>query len=290
MVNNKLTGRRRPESKTTGKVPMTYYRSSSGTGSNPKSPFIRKKPPARVKKFLFGTLDIVVIVVLLGAFLYSLIISDEPSIAATSYKYRSSEIYKQAVEAELQSLNSRNKLTIDEQRIVENLQMLFPEILEGDVELPVISQKPIVYLTIAEPAFVLKSNGSSYIVASSGMVVGEASKFTQFINLPYVDDQSDFEIEVGQPAFSSESAMFIEDVWRNVDSANVEISSLVLPALPMELNLRTSDKPYFVKFDLSGDSSLQVGQFLAARQQFQKDGTTLADYLDVRVQGKIFYK
>jgi hypothetical protein len=70
----------------------------------------------------------------------------------------------------------------------------------------------------------------------------------------------------------------------------VTITSLSLPSKPSELDLRTKDRPYFVKFYMGGDALTQAGQFLAARAQFDRQNHQPADYLDVRVAGKIFYK
>jgi hypothetical protein len=70
----------------------------------------------------------------------------------------------------------------------------------------------------------------------------------------------------------------------------VSVSSLTLPKTAQELDLRTKDRPYYVKFYLGGDALLQAGQFLATRRQFDTSNTQPAEYLDVRVEGKIFYK
>jgi hypothetical protein len=70
----------------------------------------------------------------------------------------------------------------------------------------------------------------------------------------------------------------------------VSIKSLTLPKSVQELDLHTSDRTYFVKFYLGGDALQQTGQFLAARHQFDITNSQPAEYLDVRVAGKIFYK
>jgi cell division septal protein FtsQ len=57
-----------------------------------------------------------------------------------------------------------------------------------------------------------------------------------------------------------------------------------------EYLIDASGRPYFVKFYLGGDSAVQIGQFLAARHQFDQKNSQPTEYLDVRVGGKVFYK
>jgi hypothetical protein len=63
-----------------------------------------------------------------------------------------------------------------------------------------------------------------------------------------------------------------------------------LPSTAEELDIHTPDRPYYVKFYLAGDALLQTGQYLASRHQFDTTNSQPAEYLDVRIPGKIFYK
>lgn len=290
MIKKTSQPRTRRPAKGRGKVPLTYYRSAGGPAQGGKSPFVRAVPKTRLRKYLFGVLDFGVLLLFLGVFVYSLIIKPEPKILANSYTYHPEAAYRQAAREGLKSFTSRNKLTIDEDQIIKNLQSKFPEIADGRLELPVISQVPTLHLTIAEPALVLNTSATGYIISSVGTVVDEAADFSGREGLPVVRDQADFNLKPGNPALSRESTRFIMNVWRYAQASDINIESMALPAVPMELNLKTTDKPYFVKFYLGGDAALQTGQFVAARAQFEKDGISPSEYLDVRVQGKIFYK
>lgn len=280
---------RQPLARKSSKVSLTYYRSASGQGKG-DSPFTKRQNKGRVRKLLFGALDISVLIMLGAFFTYSLIVKPQAEVSATSYVYHSADTYKRAVDKELGAFSNRNKITLNEGSITNKLKADFPEISRARLELPVVSQVPTIHLEIAKPLFVLKNTSGSYIVSSQGMVVGEGKYFKHIKQLPVIEDQSDFSIQKGRPALSTSSASFIEAIWKQSKKAGVPVSSIVLPPLPMELNLRTSDKPYFVKFYLGGDPQVQVGQFLAARSQFQKDNISPQQYLDVRVQGRIFYK
>jgi len=233
---------------------------------------------------------VALVIVLVGCLIYSLILKPEPKIVATSLAYRPVGDYASAAQAQLKSPKNRTKLTIDEQAITSRLKRQFSEIQVASVGLPIFGQKPVINLDIAPPSFILNSDSQRYIVDNAGVAVALASSLPNLKSLPVIDDQSGFSAQVGHQALSSSSVAFINQLVAQAKLSKVPISTITLPALAQELDIRTSDKPYFTKFYLGGDASVQIGQFLAARHQFASTHVDPADYLDVRVSGKIYYK
>ena len=274
------------------KAPATkYYR--SGSISDKSSPFEtaqQKMPKPVVRKLLFGAADTLVLIALIFGLIYSLLVRPDPQISTTSTAYQQISVYRQAAIKQFQILKNRNKITLDEQGIIKSLQAQFPEIASASVELPLFSESPIVHLNIAAPTFFMSSGGNLYIVDSQGYVVAKAGSLPAIKNLAHLSDQSGFKIHLGQQAMSSANVAFINTLVAETNRAKVPISSLTLPALAQELDLRTSDRGYFVKFFLGGDVLQQAGQFLAARHNFDQTGSQPTQYLDVRVPGKIYYK
>jgi len=185
---------------------------------------------------------------------------------------------------------NRSKLTFNEAKVVNRIETDFPEVSAASVELPFFSEQPRVRLLVSEPAFKLKSHGRLYIISRQGVVITTTVNQPRFSQLPIVEDQSGFEAVVGQPVLSSQAAGFISTVILQSRRAKVPLSTLTLPAVPLEFDLRTADQPYMVKFYLDGDANTEAGQFLAARQKFAQSHITPSQYLDARVSGKIFYK
>jgi hypothetical protein len=147
-----------------------------------------------------------------------------------------------------------------------------------------------VHLNIAAPSFFLISGGRIYVVDAAGYVVAGASSLPNVKNLTQVTDQSGFKVALGQPAMSSANVTFINTLLAELKYANVSISSLTLPLQAQELDLRTTDHGYYIKFFLGGDVLQETGQFLATRHNFATTNTQPSEYLDVRVPGKIYYK
>lgn len=274
-----LSGRRSPIT--------TYYRNDSPEG---ESPFKRRAPKRNLRKYLFGAADIILVMAVVFGLIYSLIVRPEPKLIANSQSFHSLEDYRKGAADQLGRVGNRNKITFNEQTIAKNLQKQFPEISDVQIELPLFSQRPTIRLTISAANFYLNSQGKSYIIDSAGRAVAYASSLPSIKGLPVVQDNSGFKTSLGQQVLSAESVTFINNVIAQCQHAGINIGSMSLPAVPQELDLRTTDQSYYVKFYLGGDLLEQAGQFLASRNHFDQTHQPPSQYLDVRVPGKIFYK
>ncbi|MBX4197408.1 hypothetical protein KW801_02530 [Candidatus Saccharibacteria bacterium] len=266
----------------------TYYRSKNQSES--ASPFKKKTAPRRGRKILFGAADILLIILLLAGLVYSLLLSAQPKLIVRDKSYHSAAAYQKAIEPMFSSLANRNKLSFNENALIKQIQTQFPEVQSARVELPFFSQKPTVWLNISKPAFNLTSGSNSFVIDSAGLAVAKTQELPELKSLVSLNDQSGFPIGLGKQVLASEAVDFINKVIAQSKRAKVPISTLTLPTAAQELDLRTADAPYFVKFYLGGDALTQTGQFLAARQKLSQSGQTPSQYLDVRIAGKIFYK
>ena len=227
---------------------------------------------------------------LLIGLINSLLLRPAPKVTVSDLSYHPAGFYAAETKDSFQGIKNRNKITFDEAGVIKQIQSRLPEVQAVRIELPFFSREPKVRLIVSPPAFKLSSNNQAYIIDSSGLAVAAAGSLPKIHGLLSVNDQSGYAAAVGKQVLSSQSVSFIEALIKQCQRAKVPISAINLPALPQEVDLRTADQPYFVKFYLSGDVNVQAGQFLAARQKFAQSNTTPAEYLDVRVSGKIFYK
>ncbi|HSX18259.1 MAG TPA: hypothetical protein VLE51_02820 [Candidatus Saccharimonadales bacterium] len=278
--------RNRNPSNGSSKAALRYYRSAERSAS---SPFDKKTKPRRRKSFS-RLVDFLLLIALLSGAAYTLVVKSSPKVVLNSSVYRPVSTYQEASVKEFKKIKNRNKLTMDEKAIITSLQRQFPEIVDGRIDLLILSTKPTVRLNIASPSFTLNSRGVDYIVDSQGVAVIKASELPKIKDLPKVIDQSGFDIKQGQQVLSATSVNFINIVSEQAKHAGVTIASLTLPQLAQEVDMRTADRGYFVKFYLGGDGLLQAGQFLASRRQFDQTSTQPSQYLDVRVPGKVYYK
>lgn len=272
-----------------GKVPLTYYRSGSSDGAN-RPPEKKAPPRKKLKKFLTTALSLIIVVIILVGLFYTLIVKPTPKIILSSASYHQPSDYYSFASAQLSSLKNRSKVTFDQNSVIENIKKKYPEISSASVELPLFSQTPTLRLNISTPSFFLSSSGESYVVDNQGVVIAKKEALPQITNLPLLVDESGFSARVGQQVLGQQGAAFIISLVAQCAKAKVPVQSLILPPLAQELDLRTTDRGYSTKFFLGSDPLSQIGQFLAARHKFDVSGEQPAQYLDVRVAGKVFYK
>ncbi|HET9850787.1 MAG TPA: hypothetical protein VFP35_04180 [Candidatus Saccharimonadales bacterium] len=238
---------------------------------------------------LIKSADVIVIAGLVVILVKSLSLDSQPKIIAGSTFYHSLTNYRDSARNYLGTFRDRSKITFDENSLSADFKRDYPEVNAVSVELPVFSSKPVIRLSIAGPAFFLKSGDKEYVVDSDGRAVGPKSLY-QRAKLAEVIDSAGLPVSLGKQVLSTANVLFITDLINQSKKSGVPIKSLVLSDTPQELDLRTTDQPYMVKFYLSGDPKDQIGQFLAARNDFKQKNIRPDQYLDVRVSGRIFYK
>jgi hypothetical protein len=279
---------RRRAVKGSNRIASTYYR---GGGRPPAdSPFKVAEETKASGGHWLRTADIILILILLFGLGWSLILQPHARVVASDTSYHSVINYQDSANHYLQGLRDKTKITFDQNKLAAGLKRDYPEIDAVSVELPIFSAKPTIRLAIAVPSFFLQAAAHQYLIDANGRVVALKSQYPAIKNLPLVIDQSGYMVEPGQLVLGRPSVDFIKTVVAQVEANHLKIKSLTLPATPEELDLRTQDQPYFVKFYLGGDANLQAGQFLAARANFAKKHTQPSSYLDVRVSGKVFYE
>lgn len=267
----------------------TYYGGRRGSSSATKSPF-QKNIAKKGKRVLVAGLDFTVVALIIVCLIYSLIVKPAAKVDANSFAYHPSSAYAAVASNKLGSLSNRNKITLSEASVVNALMHQFPEISRASVELPIFSEVPTVHITVAAPTLFLLNQGVNYIVDSDGKAVAKTTDYPKIKNLPQVTDVSSFTAAAGRQVLSSGEINFISTVLAQCRHAGVAVKALTLPQAAQEIDLTTTDQPYYVKFYLGGDVLTQTGQFLAARHQFSTTNTQPSEYLDVRIAGKVFYK
>lgn len=282
--------RQRNREADTGSIPRTAYYRSSGRSSRSNSPFEKPHEAVPASRTWRRFVDVLFILGLLFILGRSLMLEPQPKVIASDTSYRPLAAYQAKAAAAMSGFADRNKVTFNDAAITDKLKESYPEIDTVMVELPVFGAKPVIRLSIAAPTFFVKEGQKDYLVDSAGRVVADRAAYPKIKNLPVIIDQSGYDVKPGMVVLGQPSVQFINQLIGQARKNHIVIQSLTLPPAAEELDLRTADKPYYVKFNLGGDAGLQSGQFLAARAEFARKNITPATYLDVRVSGKVFYK
>lgn len=192
------------------------------------------------------------------------------------------------------SVWNRNKLTVNTEAVSQQMLKQFPELSDVSVTLPLLSKRPTVYVQTAQPVLILVAGNGSFVIDESGKALLNAANLPQGNlkkSLPVVTDQSGLDARLNKQAMTSGDVSFIQTVAAELAAKHVGIASMVLPAASRELDVHLAGQPYFVKFNLENDDARQqAGTFLATQAELKREHTTPSQYVDVRVDGRAYYR
>jgi hypothetical protein len=213
----------------------------------------------------------------------------------SSYVLHSQSEYQAAAERVLgKSIFNGNKVTISTAHIEQQLQEEYPELSHVQVAIPLVGHRPIVYIRTSEPVLLLAtSGGQTYLVDENGRALATAPQVRHLasLNLPVVHDESGIPVEPGSAALSRATALFVEEVVSQFAAKQIPVTQYKMPAGTSELDVYPEGKPYFVKFNFQHDTAVQqAGTYFAVARKLASDGVTPAEYIDVRIDGRAYYK
>ena len=205
-----------------------------------------------------------------------------------------SDVYEDYASQVLRSsVWNRNKITVNTSDVSSKLVANFPELSSASVTVPLLANRPIIYVQPAEPILIVKARNGAFVVADSGKALLRASKVEDLskYKLPVLEDQSGLKLTVGRQALQSKDVRFIQTVLMELNAKQYSVVNMVLPASSSELDVQVAGQPYIVKFNLQSDTARQqAGTYLAMIANLKKQNQTPTKYVDVRVNGRAYYQ
>ncbi len=309
--SNTQPGRRRPQPGREGAPQAFAYYSQRPQSARPadkprrtmelKASSPSRKPSTGFWPFLtqrFGFVIVMISIVLASVNMVRLSSSakvESLNAPASSYILHDQATYQAAVDQYLHdSVFNSNKLTANMPRISSEMMRNFPELTSVSIAVPLIGHRPVVYIHSSEPALLLTSaSGQTYVVDENGKALTTAARVHNLaaLQLPVVHDESGLELQTGKQVLSQATTAFIREVTAQFKAKQLSVDSWKLPAGTSELDAFPTGLPYFVKFNYQHDSAVQqAGTYFAVKQKLEQQGTTPGTYIDVRVDGRAYYK
>ncbi|MDB5175269.1 MAG: hypothetical protein JWM81_127 [Candidatus Saccharibacteria bacterium] len=239
----------------------------------------------------------VVIAVLLGLYGTSLTTSPklviEDAAHATSVIQNPNDYTAAAQKILASSILNQNKVTVATASIGSSLQRQFPELASARLVLPFFGRTPVLYVEASQPVLLLATPSGSFALDRSGTALATGARLAQLskLNLPLITDESGIKVTLHKQALSTGNVSFIRNVITQLNAKGLTVNTLTLPAGTSQLSVRISGQPYLIKFNLqSNTAAQQAGTFLALRERLESQGITPGEYVDVRVDGRAYYK
>lgn len=306
MFKNKKTPnkdiRQKPVTNTNAPV-FSYYSNRSQPAAQPQTSSrsipandsLKNKKHIAVLGYIPAILSLVIVFI---AFTYITTLNTDPRIVisasdSSNVAVQSTDVYQQAAASILKSsVYNRSKLTIDSDKIAEQLKDKFPELGEMAVTVPLISRRPIITIQPATPAAILVGPNKSLVIDSYGRAVLDANLLNSGAadKIPTVKDDSITQDGLGKQVLSTDTVSFITDLNKYLTANNINVESYYIPEQSNEVHVYIAGKPYYIKFTADSDARVGVGSYLALNQKLEADNITPAEYIDLRVDERAYYK
>lgn len=237
------------------------------------------------------------LVVILGAAVYASTLQANPKISVVSQPgtiSRATPEYQKAISTIWErSLFNRSKLTVNSTRIQSEIQSEFNEIASVDIQLPLLGRRPALTLTPGRPAMQLVSINGIFYVDAKGVVLARVAEVSQnkLDSLPLVRDEAELALQPGKPALSETEAIYLQKLTDQLKAESLQVDSITLPRnTANEADVRLAGQQYYLKFSTLVDTRQAVGSYLVVKDKLGRDAVKVGEYIDLRVEEKVFYK
>jgi len=281
--------RRKQLSSANNKKIFSYYKGESNIAD------AQKIHPSSNKRFhnLPYYLSIIVMIFCVG---YAMTLTNTPSVKVINQDDdRLAQLnidpqqYRSIIQEKLKnSPMNLTKLTIDTDKVEDELKSVITEATEIAISLPIVSRTPVVYIRIAEPVATLSAQGKVFLIDEKGRAV----KTVEDSVLDYlkITDTSGLLINEGSQALPTKQLQFMQNVDKQLRRQKIIPTEYTYSNNANEVLVKIKGRKYYAKFNLVGDSRLQSGALIAAIRDLDKKNIKPSTYIDVRVEERAYYK
>ena len=185
------------------------------------------------------------------------------------------------------SVLNGNKLTLNTNGIARDMKRQFPELESVVVAVPLVGNRPVVYVSPTHAAFVLEAPTGLYTIGDEGYVLAKLR--APLDTLVHLKESSNRIPLVGKRFFPGSTISFALTVQYQLQKAGYTVQYMELPgASPYELAVYLDGKSYRIRFNLQADALQQSGGAVATLRQLAQNQPN--EYLDMRTLGRAYYR
>ncbi len=259
----------------------------SASHKNPKNTYLLKTRSVRWLMLSF-------LLVLLTAGTFISVNDPKIKIITASSYAKPISVYEETVETALKKdITSRSKLLLNSEKVVEELRLKHPEIAEASLRTSILWSSPRVEIRLDEPVVKVIHITGEYLINERGKVIYfDKNKVPNTLDIPIVYDKSNTaDVTLGSYIMTTSDVTFVKNLYYEAEQTSTPIQSIEFPVTSNELWVRfKGSEPIFTKFFTEGDVQVQFGAYKAIIMQLSEQGIAIKEYVDVRVEGRVFYK
>jgi hypothetical protein len=196
-----------------------------------------------------------------------------------------------------EKLQNRSKLTVSSSEIEAAMKQKFPEIAHATVVIPLAGRELQVLLELSEPFARLQLAGNKQAVLSmDGRVldIDEAQKaaqsaFSDLINI----SMTAVSAEAGQQIITTDEMKLMNLLQLEFDGSAPErpkLASIEYDVQKREMRARFDATRFYAKLTPEREARVQAGSLVATIRSMLAQNKPVTDYIDVRVEERVFVK
>jgi hypothetical protein len=283
---------------------VRYYQKEATDKTAKRTERIQKQDNATAKAKLARFIDnlpqrlvfiIIVILLLVNTTMSSTgtRLSDEHNV------YQSSDVYSEGIANIFSdSWRNRTKLTFSSDDFEQKVLSLFPEVSNAVAVVPIAGRELAVTLYFTKPLLRLvdPQEKTIGIVGEQGTFITSDNQLLQneeLQQLPMLRLLESPEFAKGSQLLTSTETDLVRvllDEFDGTSAARPKVSSILFDVQRREMQVRFEDREFFARLTPERDSREQIGSLVATIQQLSRDNNLPKEYIDVRVDGRVFVK
>lgn len=146
----------------------------------------------------------------------------------------------------------------------------------------------VVTITEETPSLGWQSGSSVFVLSSDGRAIALADKADG--TMPIVVDSANIPVKIGQKVVPIEFINFVQIIVKGLHAQKIDFLQLSVPPESIgELYVQTKTG-YKIKFDTSRDGAGQLSDLKAVLSSLSTQKKLPTEYIDLRIEGRAFYK
>jgi hypothetical protein len=218
-------------------------------------------------------------------------------VKGSTYAYRTNDQY-QAIVGEILASRPvfRTKATLSSSSLEEEIKKQLPEVETATAIIPLAGRRLQVLLDVSSPLVRLQTGTNKLaVVSASGVVTNEDS--SEVINSTFAELPSLSMVgitpKVGAQLLTQDESALIKLLSQEFDGSDEtrpNVQSLEFDVKKREIKVRFKNETYYAKVTPEEEGRLQVGALHKTIQELKEQRTPAAEYIDVRVQDRVFVR
>ena len=243
--------------------------------------------------FRFSGVGAIVLIVLANTTISSVTLK----VSGDRESYQSLSVYTNEINSMVDSsIASSSKFLLNSSKLESEIESKFPEVVRSSVVIPLAGRQLQVNLQFAKPMMrLLQIDNQQGIVTENGTLttVADAEAINeQFADLPSISIPSINSFE-GSQLLTSEEVELLRLLISEFDGSSAfraKLDSAEYDVTKREIRARFDNLTYYAKLTPERSARAQIGSLVAIQKELTEKGTLPKEYIDVRVDDRVYVK